>query len=144
MGAMNGVDLSNTRWLYQAAGWKGMLIEACPGEACPSEPFLTFPRPHLALPFHLLACWPAAGVGMHARLPAVWPAAHPCTRAAPAGMYGDLQRNRRDAITVHAAACGEFRTVHWHSAGNVGGIYEFMAGACLRCQLGWHMHVVPG
>ena len=42
-------------------------------------------------------------------------------------MAADLQRNRRDAICVHAAVCGDFRTVHWHSAGNVGGIYEFMA-----------------
>lgn len=52
MGAMNGVDLSNTRWLYQAAGWKGLLIEACPGEAT-----------HLCClrnaPLTRLACWPA-------------------------------------------------------------------------------------
>jgi hypothetical protein len=31
MGAMNGVDISNTRWFQQAAGWRGLLIEACPG-----------------------------------------------------------------------------------------------------------------
>jgi hypothetical protein len=31
MGAMDGTTYSNTRWLQQAAGWKGMLIEACPG-----------------------------------------------------------------------------------------------------------------
>jgi hypothetical protein len=34
MGAMNGVDLSNSRWFQLAAGWRGMLIEACPGAAC--------------------------------------------------------------------------------------------------------------
>ena len=32
MGAMDGVKLSNSRWFYQAAGWRGMLIEACPSE----------------------------------------------------------------------------------------------------------------
>lgn len=73
MGAMNGVDLSNTRWFMQAAGWKGLLIEACPA------------------------------------------------------MAAELQRNRRESISVHAAVCGDFRTVHWHSSGNVGGIFEFMA-----------------
>lgn len=30
MGAMDGVKLSNTLWLHQAAGWRGLLIEACP------------------------------------------------------------------------------------------------------------------
>ena len=29
---MDGVTWSNTRWLAQAAGWKSMLIEACPSE----------------------------------------------------------------------------------------------------------------
>ncbi len=32
MGALNGVRGSNTRWFAEAAGWKGLLIEACPGE----------------------------------------------------------------------------------------------------------------
>ena len=27
---MNGMEISNTRWMHEHAGWKGMLIEACP------------------------------------------------------------------------------------------------------------------
>jgi hypothetical protein len=33
MGAMDGVSLSNTLWLHRAAGWRGLLVEACPGTA---------------------------------------------------------------------------------------------------------------
>ena len=32
MGALDGVKLSNSRWFYQAARWRGVLIEACPSE----------------------------------------------------------------------------------------------------------------
>lgn len=47
----------------------------------------------------------------------------------PAEQYRDLEGNRSDAITAHAAICGDLRKVHWISAGGVGGIYEFMVGA---------------
>ncbi|KAL4427674.1 hypothetical protein ABPG75_001763 [Micractinium tetrahymenae] len=73
MGAMGGMEISNSWWLYKAANWTGLLIEANPG------------------------------------------------------LYGDLARDRSDSICVHAAVCGDFRTVHWYSAGNTGGIWELMA-----------------
>lgn len=41
--------------------------------------------------------------------------------------YAGLAKNRRDSICVHAAVCGRFQTVHYHSASMVGGIFEFMA-----------------
>lgn len=44
-------------------------------------------------------------------------------------MAEGLMNNRPESIDVHAAVCGEFRTVHWLSSGNVGGIVEFMAQA---------------
>jgi hypothetical protein len=73
MGAMDGVSLSNTLWLHRAAGWRGLLVEACPEQ------------------------------------------------------YAALASQRRDSIAVHAAVCAQFQTVHWLSAANVGGIWEFMA-----------------
>lgn len=67
-------------------------------------------------------------------------------------MANDLIRNRKDAMAVHAAVCGDFRTVRWHSAGNVGGIWEFMAGACTlglfylptTCRAAWLPAVLSG
>lgn len=63
---------------------------------------------------------------------------YPLTPLGPAsvlaGQYANLARNRPDAINLHAAVCGDFRTVHWHSAGSVGGIYEFMAPGFLEVR----------
>ena len=32
MGAQNGLRISNTRWFAEAANWRGLLIEAAPGD----------------------------------------------------------------------------------------------------------------
>ena len=36
-------------------------------------------------------------------------------------MAAQMLEFRKDSIGVHAAVCGEFRTVHWHSANSVSG-----------------------
>jgi hypothetical protein len=113
MGAMDGMDISNTRWFKEAAGWRGLLIEACPGvkngrcgddvgavrcavgiplpcarararHACQRS----LPQPHM----QLLLTTP------YALIP-------PCLP----GMYQDLAQQRRDSICVHAAVCADFR-----------------------------------
>ncbi|PRW61481.1 methyltransferase fkbm family isoform A [Chlorella sorokiniana] len=68
-GAMDGDQWSNTKWLHDNAGWKGLLIEADPGQ------------------------------------------------------YSALAQNRKQDITVGAAICNEFRTVHYAT----NGIWELMA-----------------
>ena len=53
MGALDGVKLSNTRWFHQAAGWRGLLIEACPS-ANGSLPWAECERPPCGV--QLLPC----------------------------------------------------------------------------------------
>ena len=53
-----------------------------------------------------------------------------------AAMAAQMLESRKDSIGVHAAVCGEFRTVHWHSANSVSGCSGCMdaplPGACLE------------
>ncbi|KAL4443640.1 hypothetical protein ABPG75_011377 [Micractinium tetrahymenae] len=81
LGALNGRDGFNTRFFTEAAGWRGLLIEADPG------------------------------------------------------MYGELTRNRPEALCVHAAVCDTFQQVHWHGDGFESGIWEFMSD---KFRQTWH------
>lgn len=58
--AQDGVKLSNTLWLHQAAGWRGLLIEACPS----ASPLAQRPHAH-----HPSTCLARAHVPLPGRLP---------------------------------------------------------------------------
>ena len=109
-----------------------MLIEACPGVACGCGALLLAASLQPLLRYweqeqeRCGCCAPAlaACLPLCLRLDGCCCFLPPCRRSClpcclPAGMAADLQRNRRESICLHAAVCGEFRTVHWHSAGNV-------------------------
>ena len=141
---MNGKDASNTHWLAKAAGWKGMLIEACPREPCARRGLLLLGQAvsaaagSIVLPPTTTTTTTAPSPPYHRCCPPpILPTAPLCFTAATettspprADMYAELAASHRtDAICVHAAVCATFRNVHWLSSVNVGGIVEFMSEA---------------
>lgn len=125
MGAMDGVKLSNTHWLHQAAGWRGLLIEACPGE------WVRWAGPGGGCLLGRVAAarWEEHGSGWAglACMLCVQPSRTvlcltlrrstarcvlPSRCHSPtAEQYSHLAKNRRGDICVNAAVCGAFQTV---------------------------------